>query len=89
MALGGPRNEIVAKKHSIARGGLAGVRTTSPISISVDNKTSRSRRSQKETKVESASNIAHNPLESHEVRLTGVVHMKADLLHSGMQYLAE
>jgi hypothetical protein len=82
LALGGPRNEIVVKKHSIARGGLAAVRTTSPISISVDNKISQSRQSQQETKVESASNVAQNPLESREVRLTGVVHMKADLLHS-------
>ena len=35
LTLGGPRDEIVPKKHSIARGGLARVGTTSPVSIRV------------------------------------------------------
>jgi hypothetical protein len=72
----------LSPRNNIARGGLAGVQTTNPISVSVDNKINRSRRSQQETKVESASNIAKNSLQSCKVRLTGVVHMKADLLHS-------
>ena len=45
LTLGGPRDEIVPEKHSIARGGLANVWTTGPISISVDDKISRRGRS--------------------------------------------
>jgi hypothetical protein len=80
--LRGPRNEVVAKEHNIARGGLASVRTTSPISIGIDNKISRNRWSQQEAKVESALNITKNPLQGSKMRLTRVVHVKTDLLNS-------
>ena len=43
LALGGLGDEIVPEEHSVARGGLARIRTTSPISISVDHKISVAR----------------------------------------------
>jgi len=51
LTLGGPGHEIVPEEHSIARCGLAHIRTSSPISISVYHKISRSRRAQQKTKV--------------------------------------
>jgi len=40
LTLGGPGDEIITEEHSVARGGLARVRATSPISVSVDHKIS-------------------------------------------------
>jgi len=52
LTLRGPGDEIVTKEHSIARGGIARIRTACPVSISVDLEISRRRRSQQKTKVE-------------------------------------
>jgi len=38
LTLGGPGDEVVTEKHSIARGGLARIRTTGPININVHHK---------------------------------------------------
>jgi len=40
LTLGGPGDEIITEEHSVARGGLARVWATSPISVSVDHKIS-------------------------------------------------
>jgi hypothetical protein len=37
LPLGGPENQIVAKKHTIARCGMTGNGTTRPISIRICN----------------------------------------------------
>jgi hypothetical protein len=36
LALGGPGNEVVTEKHSIARGGSTCIRATRPVRIRVD-----------------------------------------------------
>jgi len=82
LTLGGPRDEIVPKKHSIARGGLACIRTTSPVSISIYHKISRGRWSQQKAEVESATNIAKDALQSRQVRCSRIMHVEADLLNS-------
>jgi hypothetical protein len=38
LSLGRPGNEVVTKKHTIAGGRAAGVRTSTPIGISIRNK---------------------------------------------------
>jgi len=82
LTLGGPRDEIVPEKHSIARGGFACIRTTSPVSISIYHKISRGRRSQQKAEVESATNIAKDALQSRQVRCPRIMHVEADLLNS-------
>jgi len=82
LTLGGPRDEIVPEKHSIARGGLARIRTTSPVSISIYHKISRGRRSQQKAEVESATNIAKDVLQSRQVRCPWIMHVETDLLNS-------
>ena len=37
LALGGPRDQVVTKEYTVARGRSASVRTTSPVCISVNN----------------------------------------------------
>ena len=40
LTLGGPGDEIITEEYGVDRGGLARVRATSPISVSVDHKIS-------------------------------------------------
>ena len=42
-----PRDQVVTEEHSKARGRLSRIRTTSPVSIRVDNQLSRRRRPEK------------------------------------------
>jgi len=44
LTLGRPRDQVITKEHSIARGGLASIRTTSPVSIRVDHQIIQGRR---------------------------------------------
>lgn len=44
LALGRPRNEVVAEEHTVARGGATCVRTTSPVRVSVGDEAIRGRR---------------------------------------------
>jgi hypothetical protein len=57
LTLGGSGDEVVTKKHSISRGGLARIWTTGSVSISVDNKISGCKWSQQKVEVKSASNV--------------------------------
>jgi hypothetical protein len=59
LALGGPGDEVVTEEHSIARGGLACIRTTCPVRICVDRQLGGGgRASQVEAEVQGASQIA-------------------------------
>ena len=82
LALRGPGDEVVTKKHSIARCGLARIWTTGPINISVDNKIRRGGWSQQEAQIKSALEIAQDALQSHQVRLPWIMHVQTDLLDS-------
>jgi hypothetical protein len=82
LTLGRPRDEVVAKKHSIARGGLARIWTTGPISISIDHRIQSGGWSQQETQIKSALEIAQDALQCHQVRFPGNMHVKTDLLDS-------
>jgi hypothetical protein len=82
LALGGPRDKAAPKKNSVDRSGASSVRTTGPISISVNNELSWSSPGKDKTKVESALEIPENPFGSHQMSLPGIMHMEADLLNS-------
>ena len=82
LAFGEPGDEIVTKEGSIDGSRLASVRAASPISVQVDHKIRLSRRTQQESQVQSASNISQNLLESGQMRLPRIMHMKTDLLDS-------
>jgi hypothetical protein len=75
LALGGPRDKAAPKKNCVARGGASSVRTTGPISISVNNELSWSSPANDKTKVESALEILENPFGSNQMSLPGIMHM--------------
>ena len=66
LTLRGPGDQVVTKEHSIARGGLPRVGTTSPISIRVDNQIRLRTRAQNQTKVQGAADVAQDALESSD-----------------------
>ena len=81
LTLGGPGDEVITEEHSIARGGLACIRTAGPIKISVYDKISGGGRSQQKTQMKRALDIAKNALQSLKVRLPRIMHMNTDLLN--------
>ena len=81
LTLGRPRDQVITKEHSIARGGLASIRTTSPVSIRVDHQIIQGRRPKVKTQVQGTPNVPKNALESSKVRLSRIMHVETDLLH--------
>jgi hypothetical protein len=82
LALGGPGDEVVTEEHNIARGGPACFRTTRLVCIRVDRQLRGGGRAlQVEAEVQGASQIAQDALHRGEVRLSGIVHTKANLLY--------
>ncbi len=82
LTLGGPRNKVIPQEHGIARGGLASVRTTSPVSIRVGNQVSRRRVLNMKTIVKRATDIPENTFESSKVRIPGIMHVETYLLNN-------
>jgi hypothetical protein len=83
LALGGLRDEVVTEEHSISRGEPASIRATHPVCICVEHQLrGGGRASQVEAEVQGASQIAQDALHRGEVRLPGIVHMKANLLYN-------
>jgi hypothetical protein len=82
LVLRGLRDEVVTEEHTVARGGSTCIRATRPIHIRVDLQLGGGGggASQVEAEVQGASQIAQDALHRGEVRLPGIVHMKANLL---------
>jgi hypothetical protein len=78
LTLGGPRDQI-SPKNRIARGRLEGVRAPNPDDVSVDNKLMGGGAPKVEVIANSATNIVKDPLDCTQVRLTGIMLIKADL----------
>jgi len=78
---GRPRDQVITKEHSIARGGLASIRATSSVSIRVDHQIIQGRRLKVKTQVQGTPNVPKNALESSKVRLSRIMHVETDLLH--------
>jgi len=82
LTLGRPRDEIVAKKHRITRGGFACVRTVRPICIGVDSEISWRGPVEMWTEIQCTLKVPENALQSAQMRFPGVMHVQADLLNS-------
>jgi hypothetical protein len=72
--------EVVTQEHRISRSEPMSVRTTDPVSISVDDKVRRRGMTKKQTVVEGALEVPKDALHNREIRLTWVVHIEAHLL---------
>ncbi|CAN6182646.1 unnamed protein product [Urochloa humidicola] len=82
LSLGGPRDKVAPKKDGVARGRATSVRTASPVSIRVDNQLGGGRPVKSKPVVNSAPEVAQEPLHSSEMRLPRIMHVKTDLLNS-------
>jgi hypothetical protein len=80
LTLQGPGDKVVTQEHRIARSGPASVRTTSPVSISLDDEVRRRGTAKKQAVVEGALEVPKDALCGCEMGLTGVVHVEAHLL---------
>jgi hypothetical protein len=74
--LRGPGDEVVTQKHRVAQSGLTSVGTTSPIIISVDDKVRRRGVVKKQVMVEGVVEVSEYALRAHEMRLTGIMHVR-------------
>jgi hypothetical protein len=67
LPLGRPGDEVTAQEHGIPSGGAAGVRTTSLVSVDVDNQLSRGGATENQTEVNRAMNVAEEALQRNKV----------------------
>jgi len=82
LPLGGPGDETAPEEDRIAGGGASSVRAAGPIRISIHNKLRWSRPRNNQTEAEGALKVPKDPLGSHKVNFSGIMHVKADLLDS-------
>jgi hypothetical protein len=81
LALRRPGHQVAAQENRIAGGGAPGVRTPCPVGVSVDDELGRGGPVKEEAVVDRAAEVAEEALESSEVRLPGIMHVKTDLLN--------
>jgi hypothetical protein len=79
LALRGPGDKVLTKKHHVAQSGLTIVRTTRPVSISVDYELKR--RSATKVVIEGVLEVAKDTLRSSEMRLKRIMQVEAHLLN--------
>jgi hypothetical protein len=82
LPLGRPRDKVASQEDNVACRGVLRVRVASPINIGVDNKLDRRRSPEKKTEVEGTTKVAKNLHDNGEVRLSGIMHMKAHPLNN-------
>jgi hypothetical protein len=80
LALGRPGHQVAAQEDSVAGGGSPSVWTPGPVGVSVDDKLGRGP-VKEQAVVDRAAEVAEEALESSEVRLSGIMHAKTDLLN--------
>jgi hypothetical protein len=78
LALRGPGDKVLTKKHHVAQSGLTIVGTTHPVSISVDDELKR--RSTTKVVIEGVLEVAKDTLHSSEMRLKRIMQVEAHLL---------
>jgi hypothetical protein len=82
LTLGRPGHQVAAQEDSVAGGGAPSVRTSGPVSVSVDNHLSGGGPPVKEQAIaHSAAEVAEETLEDSKVGLPRIMHMKAQLLN--------
>jgi hypothetical protein len=80
LTLRGPRDEVVAQEHRIARSRLASVGTTGLVNISVDDEVRRRGAVKKQAVVEGALEVPNDALRGREMGFMRVMHVEAHLL---------
>jgi hypothetical protein len=80
LALGRPGHQVAAQEDRVAGGGAPSVRTPCPVGVNVDDKLGEGG-PVKEVVVDRAPEVAEEALESSGVRLSGIMHVKTDLLN--------
>jgi len=81
LSLGRPGDQVAAEEDGVPRSGATCVRTASPVSVGVDDKLGGRRSVKSKTAVNCATNVAKKPLQRGKMRLSRIMHMKADLLN--------
>jgi hypothetical protein len=81
LALGRPGHQVAAQKDRVAGGRAPSVRTPGPVCVSVDNELGGGGPVKEQAVVDSVAEVAEEALESGEVGLLGIMHVKAYLLH--------
>jgi hypothetical protein len=81
LALGRLGHKVAAQEDSVAGGGALSVRTPGPVGVSVDDKLGGRRPMKEEVVVDRAAEVAEEALESSEVRLSEIMHVKTYLLN--------
>jgi hypothetical protein len=88
LPLGRPGDKVVSQENNAAGRRVSRVRTTSPVSVGVDNKLGRRGSPEEKTEVECVAKVVKNPLDNGEVRLLGIMHINAHTVQH-MKYLSE
>jgi hypothetical protein len=82
LSLGRQGDQVAAEENGIRGGGAVSLRTTSPISVSVDNQLSRGGAEKDQVGVDRATDVAEEALQRSKMGLPWFMHMKANLLNS-------
>jgi hypothetical protein len=86
LTFGGPRDQVVTKIYTIAGGRSSSVRAASPVGVRVRSDGRRRCRVQLKTEVQCPLEVAKNPLDEVQMRLTRSMHVETCLLN-GMCYV--
>jgi hypothetical protein len=81
LPLGGPRDEVVPKEHSITECRTASVGIASPISIRISDQISNQRAMKLKVITKGTSNILENPFDQGEMRFPWVMQKVVNLLN--------
>jgi hypothetical protein len=81
LSLGGPADKSAAKIHTIARGGAACVRASSPVGVEVSDDVGGGCGLEKKTGGCSATDVPKYALDDGEMTVARVMHVHARFLH--------
>jgi hypothetical protein len=81
--LRGPEDDVVTQEHYVARSGPANVRTTGPLSFSVDDEVRRRGTAKEQNVVEGAIDVMEDALRGREMGLTRIMHVEKYLDYIG------
>jgi hypothetical protein len=80
LALGGPRDQVVAEKNAVAGHRAPGVWTACPVRVKVCGEGVNRLEAEVETGGESTLHVAQDALDQREMGIAGIVHEEAHLL---------
>jgi hypothetical protein len=81
MSLGRPGHKVVPEEHRVTGCRATSVRTSSTVSVGVDDEVRARRAAQKETVIRRPLEVAQDALHGRQMRLPRVVHVQTNLLY--------